>query len=115
METNGKKYAPVPGKIPGTPLNLGGVDFVMPPLNLDQVRAFESVLPTLGKKGSLTENIDEGLPLLHAALSRNYPDLTLDELRPLLDLGNFPAACSALVESSGFVESAPGEPRPPTR
>ncbi len=115
METNGRKYAAVPGKIPGTPINLGGIDFVMPPLNLDQVQQFESVLPTLGKQKTLLANINEGLPLLHAALSRNYPDLTLDDLRPLLDLGNFPTACEALVESSGYVESVPGEPRPPAR
>ncbi len=113
METNGRKYAAVPGKIPGTLLNLGGIEFVMPPLNLDQVRQFEHVLPTLGKKESLAENLQEALPVLHAALSRNYPDLTPEDLGPLLDLGNFPEACAAIVESSGYVQATPGESRPP--
>jgi len=114
VSANGK-YAPVPGAVPGTRLNLGGVLFVMPPLNLDQVRAFESVLPTLGKRGSTTENVEEALPLLHAALSRNYPDLTVEELRPLLDLGNLLPACEALVESSGYAPAPPGEVMPPSR
>lgn len=114
MGANGK-YAPLPGSIPGTRLNLGGQILIMPPLNLDQVRQFESVLPTLGKKGSTSENVEEALPLLHAALSRNYPDLTVEELRALLDLGNLLPACEALVESSGYTSAAPGEAMPPSR
>lgn len=98
-------YKPKTGKIPGTQINLGGVDFVMPPLNLDQVQQFSDVIPTLGKKPTLIENINEALPVIFAALSRNYQDLTIEDLRPLLDLGNFRDACVAVATSSGFVAS----------
>ena len=107
-----KKYAAVAGRIPGTLVNLGGVDFVMPPLNLDQVQQFEEIMPKLGQKPTLRENMEEALPVIHAALSRNYPDLAIEDLRPMLDLGNFAEACAAVAKSSGFVAAKPGEPQP---
>ena len=106
------KYAARPGSIPGTPLNLGGLRLVMAPLNFAQVEQFESLLPNLGRRETFAENVDEALPVIHASLSRNYPDLTLAELRLLLDLDNFPKACDALVRISGYTEAAPGESVP---
>lgn len=87
----------------------------MPPLNLDQVRELEDGIKGLQSKPSMRENIEDALPLLHAALSRNYPDLSIEELRPLIDLGNFKDACDALVRSSGFVPAQPGESSPAAR
>ena len=104
-------YAAIPGKIPGTPINLGGVEYILAPLNLDQVRKFESVLPTLGQKETLGENITESLPVIHASLSRNYPDITLEQVSGLIDLGNLQAACLAVISISGYEKSA-GEPAP---
>lgn len=105
-------FKPVPGSIPGTLVNLGGVEFAMPPLNLDQVQRFEESIKTLGQKPTLKENMDDALPIVHAALTRNYPDLTLEDLRALIDIGNFQSACNALVKSSGFVSAKPGESPP---
>ncbi len=112
MSTNGSSYKPVPGRIPGTLINLGGVEFVMPPLNLDQIREFENIIPELGKKDGFTANADEALPVIYAALSRNYPDLKLEELRALLDAGNLKAASLAVIMSSGYTPGKPGEPAP---
>jgi hypothetical protein len=107
-------YQPVPGKIPGTTLNLGGHELVLAPLNLDQVQAFEATIANLGQPKSLPEAIAEAVPLIHASLSRNYPDLSVEDVRRLVDLGNFAAACTAIVTSSGFKRAAPGESSPPT-
>lgn len=111
MAENGK-YASVPGKIPGTLVNLGGQNFVMPPLNLDQVQQLEGTMATAKELATIREQIDAMLPVLHAALSRNYPDLTIEELRPLVDMGNFAPVSAALYTSSGFVATKPGEPEP---
>ena len=46
---NGSKYAALPGKIPGTPLNLGGIAFIFPPLNFVQLEQYEALLPKLGR------------------------------------------------------------------
>ena len=111
MSTNGS-YKPVPGQIPGTVINLSGVTFVMPPLNLDQIREYDAVIPSLGKKTGFKNNLDEALPIIHAALSRNYPDLRVEELSALLDLGNFESTVTALVQSSGYVPAKKGEAPP---
>jgi hypothetical protein len=109
-----RSYAPVPGSIPGTELNLGGVVFVMPPLNLNAVRKYETHIANLGKKGTVSENIEEALPILHAALVRNYPDLTVEQLRELVDMGNYFEAVAALTSISGFKKVPSGEARPPS-
>jgi hypothetical protein len=112
VKANGHTYKALPGKIPGTPVNLGGMDYIMPPLNLDQVQEFESIIPKLGQRPTLRENLEEALPLIHAALSRNYPEITIEDLRKILDLGNFSIACDALVTVSGYTKASAGEPAP---
>ena len=116
MEANGSRYAPVAGKIPGTAINLGGVDLVIAPLSLDQVQQFEEDISKASERLSgknFAEQISYCLPVIHAGLTRNYPDLTQDELRKLLDIGNFIPAFQAVVRVSGFEVARPGEtPRP---
>ncbi len=111
-EVNGK-YAPVPGKIPGRPINLGGRDFVLAPLSLDQIRHFEPQAKELDKpNGTLAEQIEAVLPLILASLQRNYEDMTVDHLRPLIDVGNFAEAARAVVDVTGYRTAPPGESRP---
>lgn len=110
METNGKIYAPVPGQIPGTRLNLGGIEFVLAPLNLNQLEALHELITQLGTASNdMRENMSRALPLIHASLLRNYPDMTVDDVRAIIDLGNFSAASKAVVEISGYVPAKPGE------
>lgn len=113
METNGhSKYAPVPGKIPGTAVNLGGHVFIVPPLNLDQVVALKDDLPKLGQGTDLGDMLANSVPVLHASLVRNYPDLTVEELRALLDVGNLRPVCDALIAVNGLKVSPSGETSP---
>lgn len=109
------KYAARPGRIPGVLRNLGGVDFVVPPLNLDQVQEFEEKIKTLGQGDTLASKLDSSLPIVLAALQRNYPDITAADLRPLIDLGNFAELIDIIVSSSGFKRAAPGEAMPASR
>ena len=116
---NGSKYAPVPGKIPGRRINLGGVEFVMAPLNLDGVREYPTRLTAMQ---AIKVDVDDPGPFFEAAadvlllsLARNYPDLTRDELVALLDMGNVREASAALREVSGFLlgEAAPASQSTP--
>lgn len=99
---NGSTYKPVPGKIPGTVLNLGGVDYIVAPLNLNQVEEFEARIKTLGTKPTMAENLADAAVLVHASLSRNYSDITIEQVRAVIDLGNFEKAAKAVVSISGF-------------
>jgi hypothetical protein len=79
--------------IPGSTIILNGESYIMPPLTLGQwVR-----LADMRKKmdtGSDPNNpmsqewIDANCALIHAALSRNYPDLRVEDLPDMIDLGN---------------------------
>jgi hypothetical protein len=112
VSTNGHDFAPVTGKIPGTMINLGGREYILAPLNLDQVQQFEEVIPKLGQAATLQENIKQSLPLIHASLSRNYPEITIEDVRKIVDLGNFAAASWAIVSLSGYKRVPAGESPP---
>ncbi len=111
---NGNRYAPVPGKIPGTELNLGGVIFIAAPFNLDGVQEAMTVLETLKDAKSVKDSLRGTSQVLLISLRRNYPDLTLDELLPLIDLGNWHKALMAVCNASGL-EFTSGEPMPASR
>lgn len=110
---NGSKYAPVPGKIPGTAINLGGRDLILAPLNLDGVQAFEPLQERFkqeaGDLGGLTNIVAEAL---HLSLRRNYPDMTIEDVAGLLDVNNMQSAMEELTAAAGFRKAAPGESAP---
>ncbi len=115
---NGNKYAPVPGKIPGVSINLGGHDLIVAPLSLDQVQALDSQIQELNSVDGmkLAEAVGKGLPVMLAAVQRNYPDMTEDSLRPLIDLGNFKELINIIIDSSGYKRVSPsGESKPAGR
>lgn len=112
METNGHAYRPVPGKIPGRAINLGGHDFIMPPLNLDGVRVAQPLFVEFEKQEQVADTLAMAAKILHLALARNYPDLTEADLAGLLDTGNAVPALAALASLSGFKASPLGEARP---
>lgn len=73
----------------GVPITLSdGQPYVVPSLTFRQLEEHEGRLaramaPNIQMAADAREDI---LVLAHAALSRNYPDLTVDALRDLLDL-----------------------------
>lgn len=95
-------YAPVPGQIPGTTFNLGGKDFILAPLNLDQVQALEPVIASFADASGMGEIAKVASALVHASLSRNYPDITEGDVKMMLDLGTMKKAIEAVLGVSGF-------------
>lgn len=112
VEANATKYAPVPGKIPGTALNLGGHDLVLAPLTLDQIQALTAQIEKLGAVANMADLVATALPVIHASLMRNYPDMTLEDVRALVDVGNIRKASQAVIGVSGFEFAEPGETTP---
>lgn len=92
-------------KIKGTEIELGGTTYVVPPLNLAQVEYFQERLQ--GYTGGLDpESIKLAGEVVFAALSRNYPDITIEQVKEVLDLGNMHDVFSAVLNVSGFVAKA---------
>ena len=103
--------------IDGVKVNLGGREFVAPPLNFRALRRIQPKLAGLASMGAVptAEQLEVVIEIVHLALLRNYPDLAIDELDDLLDLGNIADILAAIMAASGLErttssgEAAPSE------
>ena len=109
------KYDAVPGSIPGTKINLGGVELTMAPLNLDGVKSFLELQPELAKADGPEESFRITSKLLLLSLARNYPDMTEQDVLALLDTANAQEAMAVLGKLSGLKQMPAGEPQPASR
>lgn len=100
--------------IEGVRINLGGRDFVAPPLNFKALRQLTPKLAILASMGDVPTNdqTDVVLDVVLAALTRNYPDLTREELEDLLDLANLAKALEAIMGASGLERTTGEAPAP---
>lgn len=108
------KYGPRPGHIPGVPINLGGHEFVLAPLTLAMAREIETRGEALRANTEATQDdhIAFGQWIVLQSLQRNYPDITAEELAPLLDSANIEEAQAAIAGTSGLRRVKPGELTP---
>jgi len=110
---NGKHYTPRPGFIPGTPVNLGGIEFVLAPLGIGPVRDYQDALQKMKELQTPREMEDahyqNNVTLIHRSLLRNYPEIERDELETLLDTANMVEAINAILGLSGMKRVTPGE------
>ena len=91
--------------IDGVVCRMGGHDWVVPPLNLRQVRSLQPLLEKLGgvSVSSGAEQIESIVRVVWTALARNYPDVTEDQVEQMLDLGNANPIVMAVMGISGLV------------
>jgi hypothetical protein len=76
--------------IPGKKFILGGVEWEIPALTIKQVKQLE---PTLLKPDYVNdalgiEALNAAATLVHTAILRNYPEVTLDQVEEMVDLVN---------------------------
>ncbi len=96
--------------IPGTKIDLGGQEYLVPPLTWPQARELAEDLklvltaPVLfGTDGTL----DAFVRIVGAALRRNYPELTDDKIEGLLDFGNCIAVLKAAIGMPPIQSASP--------
>ncbi len=89
----------------GDELRLGGRNWIVPPLNFRQLKTMQPLLERVGRIGLKmgAQEIDDVVHLVHAALSRNYPDLAEAEVAEMIDLANAARAVRAVAGVSGLV------------
>jgi hypothetical protein len=84
---------------------MGGQDFILAPLNFRQLRV------TLKQEieNLRSEDIDVRLgafeKVIHGSLSRNYPDITLEQVQEMLDMSNIFEVTTAVMRTSGLTKS----------
>jgi hypothetical protein len=98
-------------KIRGIPIEMGGAEFVVPPLTVGQIRECKEDRATVSREGADEVDVLEAAArIIHAAFARNYPDVTLDVLeRDLLDMGNYREVLGAVLFGSGLRPAVSGE------
>lgn len=93
--------------VPGVKMNIGGREFEVPPLNIRLLRVHQATLDeltnpekvkTLGVNGYALKAVT----VVTAALQRNYPQLTAEEVEELLPVAEVPSVVRALFKVSGF-------------
>ena len=90
--------------IPGVEVAMGGQDWLVPPLTLGQLRRLMPKVRQLTEIGASMGEPQIGVlvEIVAAALQRNYPDLTIETVENLLDLGNAGAVLNAVLTGSGL-------------
>ena len=88
-------------KVPGVELTFEGTAYVVPPLNAAAVKQYREDLASLLSAGS--PDIEQVCKLLHAALLRNYPELTMAQVEQWVDYGNLFEVIDAVMNVSGLV------------
>lgn len=87
-------------KFEGVPISLGGTVYIVPPLSTGAMRRMQDEIDSLGQSGSAPEEQIRTTKIAHAAMIRNYPQLTLDELEELVDAGNIKQLLGAVFGQS---------------
>jgi hypothetical protein len=93
--------------IEGKTVHMAGTDWTIPPLNFKALRRFREELGAMSPEALV--NSGKVVEIIHAAMLRNYPDLTLEQLEDMLDMGNIMHVTEAVLAISGLVEKQPGE------
>jgi hypothetical protein len=94
-----------PVKFEGEKITLGGVEYVVPSLTVKQAKTLWPTIKELDR-GVTVDNLpakyDDMLTVIHAALSRNYPQLKIEELEEMVDMGNIRLLMKAATAQSGL-------------
>ena len=86
---------------------MGGKDFIVPALSFGQLRRLMPKLKETNAIGAqmTPEQMENVIEIVFTALSRNYPDLKLEDVADLIDLNNLATIFAAVMGQSGLAKS----------
>ncbi len=90
----------------GEPIALGGKEYVLPSLSTGKAKKLWPEILDMDKgitAETLPKKFDAMIAIIHAALARNYPELTMDEVGELVDLKRAPEICLQVCRLSGMI------------
>lgn len=94
----------------GITVYMDGREWVIPPLSVRQFRTYYStLLDTDVTPENWQQKVEAKLPIVLAAIQRNYPDITEEQLLDMLDLKTFTMVMAAIANASGLRAARPGE------
>lgn len=84
--------------IPGQKVIMRGVEFVIPALTLGQAEYLEKDIATISDEAvSNGQRLSAVAKVLESTMKANYPEITLDEVKDLLDMKNYNGAFLAAL------------------
>lgn len=92
----------------GVPLYLNGREYIIPSLSLRQVQEFNATLsspaaaPEAGDITALSALLATYVPVIGAALRRNHPEVSDEDLQDWLDLESVGEAIKIVQNASGY-------------
>lgn len=100
------------GRRGGEWVTLGLDEYRVPPLGFRDLQDLAGDIQALSRIGGhpTLEQMRGVARIAHAAIKRNYPAVTEDEVLDALDLGNYQAVLGAVLKIAGFEQAKPGEP-----
>lgn len=98
-------------KYAGITLNLGGVDYVMPPISLGALEQLQARVGDFTGDVTDSKQVSTVIDSAHASLIRNYPEITREEVAELIDIGNMADVFAAVMDVSGLKRKALEEPQ----
>ncbi len=105
----------------GRPVRIGNRQYMLPSLSVGQAERLWPALLKLDKEGVTEDEVKAAIPskfndmidIIHAALSRNYKDVTIAQLKEIVSIGQLKQLMLVVTGQSGIeVSSQPGEPAP---
>ena len=90
----------------GIPVQMGEREYVVPPLALGALEALQDRIA--GFKGDIRDGkqVATVIDAAHAALKRNYPEITREEVADLVDVSNMAEVFEAVMDVSGLKRKA---------
>lgn len=93
-------------KVKGITLLLGGEQMVMPPIALGALEQLQDRIAVFNGDVADVKQIGTVIDAAHAALRRNYPDITREQVGDLLDVENMGDVFAAVMDVSGMKRKA---------
>lgn len=89
-------------KIKGIKLELGGENYVVPPLPLGALEQLQERIESFSG-GLDKQSVSTVIDCLYCSMVRNYPNCTREEVAGLVDVGNMGDVMQAIMDVSGML------------
>jgi hypothetical protein len=103
-------------KYDGVTVYMDGKEWVVPALSVRQFRQhYQTLLDSDITPENYPVKMAERLSIVLAAMQRNYPEITEEQLLDMIDLRSFLTIWLAIQSASGLRPATPGESQPVPR
>lgn len=89
-------------RVKGIPVEMGGTVFIVPPLSLGALEQLQDALEHFTGDIRDKSQMATMLDATHAALRRNYPEITREQVGEMVDLENMQRVMEAVMDVSGL-------------